>query len=115
MGIQLREHRIRIEYVSQPLPFESNYKVADAMFTKLKVWLVAAGAGILAVGFLLLRIFTLGKKVERAESLERTVEESNELQDHVNRGHAAGADVAAGRVQPISDDPNDRANERKNR
>lgn len=80
--------------------------------SRIKVWLVAAAGGVTAVALLLLRIFYLGKESAKSDQLKDTMRESDELQDRLAAGHAAGNDAPAGGVL---NDPNDRANQRKNR
>lgn len=84
--------------------------------SRIKVWLVAAAGGVVAILLLLLRIFNLGKDSAKSDQLKDTMRESDELQDRLAAGHAAGADAAAngGELQ-YDKDPNDRANRRKNR
>lgn len=84
--------------------------------SRIKVWLVAAAGGAVAILLLLWRIFNLGKESSKMSQLEDTMRESDELQDRLAAGHAAGADAAAdgGKLLPIDKDPNNRANRRTN-
>ncbi len=82
-------------------------------FSGIKLWLISAVGVVGAVVLAALYLIGIGKKVERADSFEQSMEEQRDLQAKLNEAHRAGSAIDSPGGVPIGQDPNNRANSRK--
>ena len=61
-----------------------------ALFAKIKGWAIGAGALVVAISALVLYLVGLGKKAEKADNLQREVEQQDEFLDQITVATEAG-------------------------
>lgn len=79
---------------------------------RIKLWAMGAVLVLASIAAVVVQLIRTGQRLQETKSLKDTMRESDALQDRLAAGHAAGNDSPTGGV---SNDPNDRANQRKNR